>query len=267
MPIKAKENAYAKFPLLLFMCVKYKKLSAYAKLAYMLFYNRNQLSKANPNLFSDLAGEPYINFSQKELREILDIAPKKAGAVYKELENAGLITRKRVGQGRPDKIYVVEVLASDGKKCTSNTVNSGVTGSGNMPGSDVSKKHMLYNSKIYKSDIDVVCGTTNDRNNRKSYGRYGNVQLSDLQHNCLVADYDEDIVTSYIDRVDSYCQQHKKRYKDCETTIRSWIEQDNTKSATMQGHKHTSYDLDEYEAYALNHNPLLDIEGDAKDGS
>ena len=65
---------------------------------------------------------------------------------------------------------------------------------------------------------------------RKKYGEYNHVLLTDEQYQKLVTDYSADKITEYIKKIDEYCQQYGKSYKDYNLTIRKWILSDNQKS-------------------------------------
>ena len=64
---------------------------------------------------------------------------------------------------------------------------------------------------------------------RKKYGEYNHVLLTDEQYQKLVTDYSADKITEYIKKIDEYCQQYGKSYKDYNLTIRKWILSDNQK--------------------------------------
>ena len=59
------------------------------------------------------------------------------------------------------------------------------------------------------------------------FGEYKHVRLTDEQHSKLISEYGEKTITDYIRRVDEYCQQYGKNYKDYNLTIRNWIRKDN----------------------------------------
>ena len=64
---------------------------------------------------------------------------------------------------------------------------------------------------------------------RKKYGEYNHVLLTDEQYQKLVTDYSAEKITEYIKKIDEYCQQYGKSYKDYNLTIRKWILSDNQK--------------------------------------
>jgi len=65
---------------------------------------------------------------------------------------------------------------------------------------------------------------------RKKYGEYNHVLLTDEQYQKLVTDYSAEKITEYIKKIDEYCQQYGKSYKDYNLTIRKWILNDKQKS-------------------------------------
>lgn len=58
------------------------------------------------------------------------------------------------------------------------------------------------------------------------HGEYKHVLLTDEQLKKLNEDFGNDTVALYIRKVDEYCQQTGKTYKDYNLTIRNWIGKD-----------------------------------------
>ncbi len=61
---------------------------------------------------------------------------------------------------------------------------------------------------------------------RHKHGEYNHVLLTDEQLKKLNEDFGNDTVALYIRKVDEYCQQTGKTYKDYNLTIRNWIGKD-----------------------------------------
>lgn len=95
---------FYKVPQMLFSDEKFIKLSCEAKLLYGILLDRCGLSKKNKWVDND--GKIFIFFKQDEACEMLGIGKGKAVKVFNELEQIGLICRKKQGQGKPTKIYV-----------------------------------------------------------------------------------------------------------------------------------------------------------------
>ncbi len=54
----------------------------------------------------DADGEIYINYPAEELAPLLNVSKSTVSKLFKELEAANLIARKKRGQGKPDNIYL-----------------------------------------------------------------------------------------------------------------------------------------------------------------
>lgn len=63
---------------------------------------------------------------------------------------------------------------------------------------------------------------------RHKHGEYNHVLLTDEQLKKLNEDFGNNTVALYIRKVDEYCQQTGKTYKDYNLTIRNWIGKDGT---------------------------------------
>ena len=82
-------------------------------------------------------------------------------------------------------------------------------------------------SKSKSKSIELDKELEDKKPARKKYGEYSHVLLTDEQYQKLVTDYSADKITEYIKKIDEYCQQYGKSYKDYNLTIRKWILNDN----------------------------------------
>lgn len=96
--------SYFRVPQILFRDIKFKDLSTDAKTLYGILLDRMGLSVKNGWL--DEQGRVYIIFPVQEVMDALGCADNKATKLFRELENAGLVERKRRGLGKPNLIYV-----------------------------------------------------------------------------------------------------------------------------------------------------------------
>ncbi len=87
----------------MFLFTDYKDLSSDAKILYAMLSDRRSLSEKNG--WRDENGV-YVIFTQEEVSDYIPSSKGKASRIMKELREAELISRKRMGQGRPDRIYV-----------------------------------------------------------------------------------------------------------------------------------------------------------------
>lgn len=106
---EAEMFTFYRIPKLLFTDPRYKPLSTDAKLLYGLMLDRMGLSLKNHK--QDAQGRTYIFFRQEEAAELLGIGKNKTTKLYRELEQADLIERKRQGLTHPDIIYVGRLTA------------------------------------------------------------------------------------------------------------------------------------------------------------
>ena len=103
---EAEQFYFYKIPQLLFTDDKFKKLSSDAKILYGLMLDRVSLSYKNEERFTDELGRAFIYFTRETAMDMLNCGRDKSADIYKELEDIGLIERKRQGLGKPTKIYV-----------------------------------------------------------------------------------------------------------------------------------------------------------------
>ena len=87
-------------------------LTQTAKLLYALLLDRATLSQANGWL--DESGRIYLMFPIEKIAAALDRSTMTVKTALSELEDAGLIERRRSGFSKPNRIYVK--LPPDGQK-------------------------------------------------------------------------------------------------------------------------------------------------------
>lgn len=87
---------------------EYFKISANAKLIYILFIERLGLSKHN--IFCNDKEEIYIVYCQKKLCEILNKTDKTIKKAIDELIENKLIYKEKSGIGKVDKYYIYDIF-------------------------------------------------------------------------------------------------------------------------------------------------------------
>lgn len=79
-------------------------------------------------------------------------------------------------------------------------------------------------------DIDKELNKDNANSKKEikhKYGEYKHVLLTDKEYNSLITDYNENLIKTFITKVDEYIEQYgKKGYKNYNLTIRKWINRD-----------------------------------------
>lgn len=91
--------AYFRIPKALFQDSRFRQLSTDARTLYGILLDRMSLSAKNS--WVDEHGRVYIIYTVREVQESLCCAEHKAVKLFRELEQADLIERKRRGLGRP----------------------------------------------------------------------------------------------------------------------------------------------------------------------
>ena len=79
-------------------------LSNDSKLLYSIVLDRVKLSKKNG--WIDGKGRVYIVFTIEEIQQVMHCAKQKATSMMRELEEIGLLEKKRQGLGKPNILYV-----------------------------------------------------------------------------------------------------------------------------------------------------------------
>ena len=114
--------SYFRIPKALFQDSRFRQLSTDARTLYGILLDRMSLSAKNNWL--DEQGRVYIIYTVREVQESLCCAEHKAVKLFRELEQADLIERKRRGLGRPNLIYVKNFSSGLPKVQVQNCANS-----------------------------------------------------------------------------------------------------------------------------------------------
>ena len=113
--------SFYRIPKLLFQDSRFQPLSTDAKTLYGILLDRMSLSARNGWL--DKAGRVFIIYTVQEVQDSLGCADKKSTKLLRELEEYGLIERKRRGQGKPSLVYVKNFSAESSKESVKNRDN------------------------------------------------------------------------------------------------------------------------------------------------
>ena len=114
--------SFFRIPKALFQEQRFQNLSTDAKILYGILLDRMSLSAKNG--WRDEQGRVYIIYTVREVQESLCCAEHKAVRLFRELEDIGLVERKRRGLGRPNLIYVKDFSSGLPKAQVQNCPNS-----------------------------------------------------------------------------------------------------------------------------------------------
>ncbi|MCR4745880.1 MAG: replication initiator protein A [Lachnospiraceae bacterium] len=95
---------FIRIPRALFTEGYFSNLSVQAKVMYGILIDR--MSIAFDKQWMDNEGRVYIIYPVEEMQEDINFSKRKLMDYLSELENVGLIVRKKQGNGKPNCIYV-----------------------------------------------------------------------------------------------------------------------------------------------------------------
>ena len=119
--------SFYRIPKALFQEQRFQSLSTDAKTLYGILLDRMSLSVKNE--WFDKKGRVFIIFTIEDVKKTLRCADNKATRLLRELEEFGLIERKRRGQGKPCLVYVKNFSAESSKESVKNRDNDDSCGS------------------------------------------------------------------------------------------------------------------------------------------
>ena len=217
---EAEQFAFYRIPKSLMTDPQFASVSLMAKLLYGLLLDRTYLSVEN-GWFDD-QGRAYIHFSIEDIAREMHCGKTKAVALLNELDSVkgiGLVEKVRMGQGNASRLYV--------KKFYSSEVQNVKFKNSEKRNSRSSENETLefQNMKPNNTEKNKTERITKEIIQRKSYGSYGNVLLSDDDYRKLTEEFPSDY-QNRIESVSLYCASHGKKYKDFLATIRSWARKD-----------------------------------------
>ena len=146
---------FYKFPKWLLAEGNLKKLSPQAKLLYMVIIDREELSLKNAEDFTDKEGYLFQYFDQVKAGELLGVSKNAIIKAFKDLQEYKLIEVVRQGQGKPNRLYVLDYeVSADTLKELSYENKKAVTAGTDTTNSN-SKNNNSNNSIPQKQDNDT----------------------------------------------------------------------------------------------------------------
>ena len=122
---QSEQYAFYRTPKVFYTDERFRGLSSDAKTVYGILLDRVSLSAKNG--WADEEGRVYVYMTVSSIEEAMGCAHQKACGLLAELEEFGLIERKKQGLGKPDRIYVknfIQVWNSNLKKYENHTSES-----------------------------------------------------------------------------------------------------------------------------------------------
>ena len=201
--------SFYRIPKLLFQDSRFQLLSTDAKTLYGILLDRMSLSARNGWL--DKAGRVFIIYTVQEVQDSLGCADKKATKLLRELEEYGLIERKRRGLGKPDLIYVKNFSSESSKTPYLNRDNddSGtVQNTLQDPAKLRCNKTERNNTEV--SDTDPIYSDENDWMRKRAQLEEYFSQSLEVELLLRLCPDDEDTIYQIVDLLVDTCATNRK---------------------------------------------------------
>jgi len=176
-PQSVRGYQFITIPTLLITHEAFDPIDLGAKMLYGMMLNRASLSVINADNFTDATGRLYIIYTVEQVMKDLRCGNKYAVKIIKQLEEIGLIEKKRQGQGKPSLIFVKDFSGVDFtghfQKCTkdiSENVRKTFQEVANGHSSKTDFSQSDFNQSINQS-IDQKPKTKNQVQNQKEIDR------------------------------------------------------------------------------------------------
>ncbi len=170
---EADQYSFFKIPKILYTDSIFKTLSSDAKVLYAILLDRMSLSMKNGWL--DEENKVFIIFTIDEIEETMNIGRNKAINIIKEIQDFGLIEKKRRGLGKPNIIYVKSFLVETIEENGTMEEEKNEDRSLNDKFQEVSKANCNKTNinKTKKSDTDISKTTSIDKTGCKRKSKKG----------------------------------------------------------------------------------------------
>ena len=205
---QSESYSFYRIPKMLFTEEIFEALSTDAKVLYGLLLDRISLSRENGWL--DDAGRVYVYYTIKSVKKSMRCANTKACGLLRELDEFGLIERKKQGLGKPTIIYVkdftrfrkAELLGSDKQ-------NSVILHTGTLDNRKSERNKTEKNNTESNKTNPILSGADKDMDERTSYRNYLNSQL-DMEIMYERYPYDRETLDAIMDlMLDVVCSNRK----------------------------------------------------------
>lgn len=121
--ITEQEYTFIKYPRALTENPVFLKISIESRTLLALIFDRYGLSKINSDKFTDENGNVFIIYTIENACKILACGKAKALRIFKELEENGFISRKRINGCKPLRIYLTQKFFNSLKPDFANSEN------------------------------------------------------------------------------------------------------------------------------------------------
>ena len=201
--------SFYRIPKALFQEQRFQNLSTDAKTLYGILLDRMSLSVKNE--WFDKQGRVFIIFTIEDVKRALCCADNKATKLLRELENFGLIERKRRGLGKPSLVYVKNFSSDLSNERFQNRENH-ESGSPKNACQDTTKSRCNKNKKSKKERNNtnpILSDELEKMKNRKLLEEYFSCSL-EIELLLRLYPDDEDTIYQIVDLLVDTCDSKRK---------------------------------------------------------
>jgi len=167
---QGEQFAFYRTPKVFFTDPRFSNLSVLAKVLYGIMLDRVSLSGRNG--WKDEQGRIYIIFALRSIMDALGCSDKPATRVLTELENYGLIERKRQGQGKPSLIYVKNFIDSENIRFQTRRNSDSRVGEGTIQDSENLRCNKTEYINTENNETDLIVSPEKDAIDVDNYRSY-----------------------------------------------------------------------------------------------
>ena len=205
---QSESYSFYRIPKMLFTDEIFEALSTDAKVLYGLLLDRISLSRENGWL--DDAGRVYVYYTIKSVKKSMRCANTKACGLLRELDEFGLIERKKQGLGKPTIIYVKDFTRfRKAELLDSEKQNSVILHTGTLDNCKSETNKTEKNNTESNKTNPILSGADEDMDERASYRSYLNSQL-DMEIMYERYPYDRETLDAIMDlMLDVVCSKRR----------------------------------------------------------
>ena len=205
---QSESYSFYRIPKMLFTDEIFEALSTDAKVLYGLLLDRISLSRDNG--WMDDAGRVYVYYTIKSVKKSLRCANTKACGLLRELDEFGLIERKKQGLGKPTIIYVKDFTRfRKAELFDSEKQNSVILHTGTLDNRKSETNKTEKNNTESNKTNPILSGADKDMDERTSYRNYLNSQL-DMEIMYERYPYDRETLDAIMDlMLDVVCSKRR----------------------------------------------------------
>ena len=205
---QSESYSFYRIPKMLFTEEIFEALSTDAKVLYGLLLDRISLSRENG--WMDDAGRVYVYYTIKSVKKSMRCANTKACGLLRELNEFGLIERKKQGLGKPTIIYVKDFTRfRKAELLDSEKQNSVILHTGTLDNRKSETNKTEKNNTESNKTNPILSGADKDMDERASYRSYLNSQL-DMEIMYERYPYDRETLDAIMDlMLDVVCSKRR----------------------------------------------------------